>query len=222
MSFTRPAPPITPFGMTSYSAYLRIVPLFALVALFGADCRPVIHPNLGVEKWKGTTLDGKAVQFSDVKAKGVVLNFYSPTCAPCIEELPAFEAFAAEAAKLGVMVFVVVEGQGLSSGVDPEKVKGAEFTEAVRRRIDQDRVKYGIKPTIVILDPEFKITQRGPVTGTPETLFFRTNPFLLHYAFVGPISTEESAPALAKDTRYQFALGKLRTLTGGAVEDYRP
>lgn len=205
--------------MTSLQKLARFVILGSIVSAFTASCRPVIHPNLGVEKWKGTTLDGKPVRFSEVKARGVVLNFYSPTCAPCIEELPAFEAFAAEAEKLGVAVFVVVEGQGLSSGVDPEKVKGSEFTEAVRRRIDQDRVKYGIKPAIVILDPEFKITQRGPVTGTPETLFFRTNPFLLQYAFVGPISTEESPAALAKDTRYQFALGKLRTLTGGGEDN---
>lgn len=207
--------------MLDFAHGTRVLSIICVVCLAALSCRPVIHPNLGVEKWKGTTIEGQAVRFADVKAAGVVLNFYSPTCAPCIEELPAFEAFAREASKLGVAVFVVVEGQGLSSGVDPEKLKGAEYTEAVRRRIDQDRVKYGIKPTIVILDPEFKISQRGPVTGTPETLFFRTNPFLLQYAFVGPISTEETPEALAKDTRYQFALGKLRTLTGTATEEYR-
>ena len=39
--------------------------------------------------FKVTTLDGTVVELSKLKGKVVVLNFWSTTCKPCIEEMPA-------------------------------------------------------------------------------------------------------------------------------------
>ncbi|WP_026695802.1 peroxiredoxin family protein [Peribacillus kribbensis] len=45
------------------------------------------------------TLEGKAVQLSDLKGKKVILNFWATWCPPCKKEIPEIEAYAKNAPK---------------------------------------------------------------------------------------------------------------------------
>ena len=43
------------------------------------------------DSWTARTLDGRVVSLGDFKGKVVFLNFWSTTCAPCIEEMAGME-----------------------------------------------------------------------------------------------------------------------------------
>lgn len=53
------------------------------------------------------TLDGKAMQLSDLRGKVVVLNFWASWCPPCVEETPALNRLQAVISKQGGMVLAV-------------------------------------------------------------------------------------------------------------------
>lgn len=207
----------------------RIYHLLAIagITLATTACSPAYRSNLGVETWSGTTLAGAKIRFADLKAKGVILNFYSPTCVPCIEELPAIEEYYEEAQRRGVAMFVVVEADLEKNGVRaPERGSGeapggqanggqaANVDDATLLRLLGDRMKadiakYKMKVPVVIMDRPFTIRPDGTVTGTPETLLFRTAPFRLAYNFIGPLSTVPKRQDLRRSSRFSFAMMKL-------------
>ena len=43
------------------------------------------------ENWRVTALDGRSAKLGDFRGHVVLLNFWSTTCAPCLEEMPAIE-----------------------------------------------------------------------------------------------------------------------------------
>lgn len=190
-------------------------------------CRPAPRSAFGVDQWQGRTIDGAALKLADLETPAVVLNIYSPTCAPCIEELPALNALYRQAKARGAAMFLAVE-------LDPEEFQIAVPADAseeaifrlVADRILQDVRRFGIEPPVLILAPPFRIDPaRTLITGTPETLFFRTNPLRLDYNFIGPISSAQTEPMINADSRYQFALRALdRVLAAsgdaGAALDY--
>lgn len=55
-----------------------------------------------------STLDGQTVRLSDYKGRPVFINFWATWCVPCIEELPALQAFAAEQVTQGDQGAVVL------------------------------------------------------------------------------------------------------------------
>lgn len=177
-------------------------------------CSPAYRSNLGVETWSGTTLGGEKVHFADLKAKGVILNFYSPTCGPCIEELPAIEEYYEEAQRRGIAMFVVVEADLEKNGVRTGESQAASVDDATLLRLLGERMKvdiakYKMKVPVVIMDRTFSIRPDGMVTGTPETLLFRAAPFRLVYNFIGPLSTAPTRQDLRRSSRFSFAMMKL-------------
>ncbi len=49
---------------------------------------------------EGPTLDGRTFRLADRRGSWVVLNFFSPSCVPCVEEHPELVAFATSQARL--------------------------------------------------------------------------------------------------------------------------
>ncbi len=174
------------------------------------SCAPGEKSRFGVENWKGETLDGKPVSFSSIDSARFVVNFYSPTCQPCIEEIPALNVYARELKKSGIPVYMAVESWPESNGLSLSDSDPRErIMTAVKERIAKDVKKYNIEVPIVIMDEDFKITPGyGLITGTPETLVFDTNPLVLRFNFIGPISTATEEEDLSKDSRLIFALKK--------------
>ncbi len=183
----------------------------ALLLMSAVMCSPEQRSNLGVEKWSGWTLDGQHVRLASLPGPALVVNFYSPICKPCIEELPALERFYEEARRMGVPMFLALEPDLEKNGIeglqltDPEKIR-----EQLVARMMQDISRYNIKIPVLIMDPPFQIDAGNLVTGTPETLLFRTSPLRLHYNFIGPLTSARNEEELKRSSRYQFALFKLK------------
>lgn len=57
-----------------------------LPRLWFPEASSVPHAN-----WQLRALDGRAVKLGDFSGRVVFLNFWSTTCAPCIEEMPSIE-----------------------------------------------------------------------------------------------------------------------------------
>ena len=163
-----------------------------------------------IHSLKGRDLAGNPVDFSHLDSPRFVLNFYSPTCQPCIEELPALGMFYRTLKEKGIPVYIVVEGRPDSHGLMPVADTDVErIYTVIRDRLEEDVAKYGIEVPMVVLDPSVQMSSSsGLITGTPETLIFHTSPLSLEYNFLGPIASSENRQEVLSETRYQFALKK--------------
>ena len=183
-------------------------------------CRPVQHSNFGVEGWQGRRMTGETVQFQSLGGPGLVLNVYRPSCGPCNEELPALNQLYVEARQRGIPMYLVVTAFPNDHGLELAENTGPEQRfQAIRDRLAQDQQKYSIAPPLVIMEDTFRVAPaNGLITGTPETLFFRREPLVLEYNFIGAISHRQTPEELAGDSRYLFAvnvLDRMRSVSSG-------
>lgn len=184
---------------------IRLVWLLLILAA----CRPEERSNFGVEAWSGRLLDGSVVRFSDLPQKQILINFYSPTCQPCITELPALELLRKEAAARGIPFYMALEPSAGAHGLTATGSVESTF-EVIRNRMLEDVQKYRITIPVMIMDPPFQIEPgSSTVTGTPETLVLSTRPLLLKYNFIGPISMSQKPREIELETRYKFVLERL-------------
>ena len=75
--------------MSCQAVKIQSAALVLLLSVLAGCARP--KTPFSLDEWTGRTLDGAEVRFSEVSEPALILNFYSPTCQPCIEELPALE-----------------------------------------------------------------------------------------------------------------------------------
>jgi len=142
-----------------------------------------------------------------------VINFYSPTCQPCIEELPALEILHRELKKKGIPFYIVVEGNPESHGL-PRVASKQELFRSIRERLKKDIGKYDISIPMVVLDPSIPVVgEGGIITGTPETLLLATHPITIRYNFVGPVASRSgSEEEILSDSKFEFVLQRIRSL----------
>ena len=102
-------------------------------------------------------LDGKPVKLSDFRGREVILNFWTKTCAPCLEEMPALAKYAELVQRRGDVVVLTISTD--------------ESAEDIRSTL-QSVLGGDAVPFITLMDPEAKIV--SDVYGTklfPETWF---------------------------------------------------
>ena len=94
----------------------------------------------------GTTLDGAAFDLASLAGKPVLINFWGPSCVPCRNEFPLFEAKLAQHGGEGLTVvgvltddpvepardFVAQYGANWPTVVDPAKTIKAAYRVAAR------------------------------------------------------------------------------------------
>jgi hypothetical protein len=181
----------------------KILPLLVLF-IFGMDCRTKRESNLNVQTFVGVDLTGKEVSLKDEKTPRVAINVYSPTCIPCFKEIPSLNYLRNEMlnSKLGEF-YMVVDPYSIVDGMDGKPFEDV-YPEAMR--VMKEEVKNRkIDLPILIMKPPFKVTPgEGLITGTPETLLFKTNPLILYYNFIGSISEQESLEDLKNDLKVKF------------------
>ncbi len=182
-----------------------ITALWAPLILAALHCRPALRSNYGVESWEGTRLvDGRSVRLAELPGRRLVVNVYSPTCVPCVQELPAINALHRVLAGRGDHLVLAVDNRPelhFASGGDAAQL---------RARLLSDAARYRIEPPILIMSPTFRVSPRdGLISGNPETLIFDTAPLRLRYNFIGPISAARTTAELEADSRYQFVLQQL-------------
>ena len=168
------------------------------------DCRTKRESNLNVQTFVGVDLTGKEVSLKDEKTPRVAINVYSPTCIPCFKEIPSLNYIRNEMlnSRLGEF-YMVVDPYSIVDGMDGKPFEDV-YPEAMR--VMREEVKNRkIELPILIMKPPFKVTPgEGLVTGTPETLLFKTNPLILYYNFIGSISEQESLEDLKNDLKVKF------------------
>jgi hypothetical protein len=181
----------------------KILPLLVLL-IFNIDCRTKRESNLNVQTFVGVDLTGKEISLKDEKTPRVAINVYSPTCIPCFKEIPSLNYLRNEMlnARLGEF-YMVVDPYTIIDGMDGKPFEDV-YPEAMR--VMKEEVKNRkIDLPILIMKPPFKVTPgEGLITGTPETLLFKTNPLILYYNFIGSISEQESLEDLKNDLKVKF------------------
>lgn len=182
---------------------------FLLLLSSAGACRPEPRSNFDVGGWAGRTLDGKPLRLTEISARTVLLNFYSPTCQPCIEELPALELLKKEADRRSIPFYIALEPAPGAHGLTAAGSAESNF-ELVRNRMLEDVRKFRLTIPVLIMDEPFHIEPGSTtITGTPETVILATNPLQLKYNFIGPISMSEKPDQIAAETRYRFVLERL-------------
>jgi len=181
----------------------------ALFLFFG--CSAPKTSNFNVNQFSGIDLDGKLVELGKISTPNLVLNVYSPSCVPCYKEIPTLNYLYRELEKTGlgklyiaVDPFVVLE-DAESLNIESREKKTLEvMQEEVKKR--------NIQAKVLVMKPEFRITpQGGLITGTPETLLFRTDPLRLYYNFIGSICEKTREEDIENDSKVKF----FKKLVGG-------
>ncbi len=201
-------------GPYSICAFLAMLFLSYLLA---AQCRPLPGSYFGLATWEAYTEQKELVRFRELKNHSLILNLYSPTCPPCIAELPALELFYKECQKRNTALFLGVEGDLERNGLKEAGEEGKTFSpkqewELIWQRLKKDQKTYHISIPMLVFPKGFRVGPEQVVQAKPETLFFMTKPLRLKYNFVGPLSYEREPEKIRQDHRFQFALRKLREL----------
>jgi cytochrome c biogenesis protein CcmG, thiol:disulfide interchange protein DsbE len=125
-----------------------------------------------------TTFEGETVSLTDLRGKGVVLNFWASWCDPCRAEAELLEATWQQEKANGI-VFI-----GLDY-LDQEP--------AAKAYLDEYKVSYPNGP-----DLQSDAARRYGIKGVPETFFIDPEGKIVHMV-IGPIASEaQFAQALKK------------------------
>lgn len=116
-------------------------------------------------------LTGQSVKLSDLRGKGVVLNFWASWCQPCEEEAATLEAAWRRYKDQGV-VFV---------GVDY-----LDQDPAAKRYLGKYNITFANGP-----DLASRISKRYTIRGVPETFFIDPQGKIVGCRKIGPLTTEE-------------------------------
>lgn len=111
------------------------------------------------------TLDGKEVRLSELKGKGVFLNFWGTWCKPCEKEMPYMENQYSKYKEKNVEILAVNIGESdLSVSTFVER-HGLSFPILMdRKSVIVDLYNIGPIPTTILIDAEGKIVDS--ITGT--------------------------------------------------------
>lgn len=177
--------------------------IFFLLFFLLNQCAKVQVSNLGVETWKLRDDDGKTLSIQDLPGERIAINVYSPTCVPCVEEIPALNAIRDEIAtnRNFHIVMAVDTSQWITTGI---KESDDDIFQKARTEMKTEIAKRGIRLPVYYFLPPLRVGPQEIITGTPETLLFQKNPTRLFYNFLGPISTVSDPKEVTKDLKYKF------------------
>lgn len=109
---------------------------------------------------------GEPVNLADFRGQPLVVNFWATWCAPCVKEMPDFQAAWAELQ--GEVAFLGVDVEDAPPNAEPfvERL-GIGYTLAIdpRREFHREVGNFGM-PTTLLVDPDGIVRYRhtGPVT----------------------------------------------------------
>lgn len=104
-----------------------------------------------------TLLDGTPVQLTDYRGRIVFLNFWATNCAPCREELPAFQRFISEqSGEAGAVVLAVNIGETVQMVEGFFTENGISGIPVVMDPVGLAQSLYGVinMPTTYVIDEQ--------------------------------------------------------------------
>jgi thiol-disulfide isomerase/thioredoxin len=162
--------PTRPLAALVAVAVLAAVVVIVVVALGGSSGGSTIARGQVVPNVTGTTLDGKAFDLTTLRGHPVLLNFWGPSCAPCVEEMPLLAKLAAAHAADGFQVVGVLTD-------DP--------VEPARAFV----VDHGATwPTVI--DPGGVLKRTYQVIGRPQSFYIDRNGIYRDYQ-IGQVTEAE-------------------------------
>ncbi|TGL29718.1 TlpA family protein disulfide reductase [Leptospira koniambonensis] len=186
----------------SKGIFFRLIPL--LITSLLTVCAPSEQSNLGVQDFEGISLEGDNIRISDIAADRIALNVYGPNCPPCEKEIPVLNYLNAELKKTPhIKLYMVVDPDVFFD--NPEALSTEQKMKQAAILMKEEVKKFGIQLPVIIMKPPFKVVRTdGLVTGTPETLLFKTKPLILYYNFIGAISEESDPNKIPKNMKVIF------------------
>ncbi len=141
---------------------IAVVMVGLFIVLAGADAsrkESAASPLIGrpAPEATGTLGDGTSFDLSRRKGSWVVLNFFDPTCIPCIQEHPELVAFSEDQATLGAdgaeLYSVVTKGK--QSEIERFFADNGGDWPAIYSKADEFPVAFGVSqvPETWIVDP---------------------------------------------------------------------
>ncbi|PWA10054.1 thiol-disulfide oxidoreductase [Pueribacillus theae] len=147
---------------------IRTSILLVLVAAIGYTIftsvfndRKVVHSGDTAPNFQLQTLDGKTVQLSDYKGKGVFLNFWATYCPPCKEEMPFMDNQYQTFKEKGIEILAVNVGE--PSLTAQKFVERYDLTFPILLDEREEVYKaYGVKPipATFLIDKDGKVVDR--------------------------------------------------------------
>jgi cytochrome c biogenesis protein CcmG/thiol:disulfide interchange protein DsbE len=143
-------------------ALIALVMVGLIVVLAGADAsrqESADSPLIGrpAPEATGTLDDGTSFDLSRRKGSWVVLNFFDPTCIPCVQEHPELIKFADDQATLGTdgaeLYSVITRGE--QTEIDEFFAENGGDWPAIYSEADEFPVAFGVSqvPETWIIDP---------------------------------------------------------------------
>jgi thiol-disulfide isomerase/thioredoxin len=183
--------------------------------LFGflTTCYSQKQSNFDVSLYEGLDFSGNRVVLKDLPLRRVAINVYAPTCIPCVKEIPALNHIYHEIANdKSLGLYMVVDPYDLV----PDAEASSSFESLLPKAkaiMEKEVIDKKIELPILIMKKPFRVSQGdGLITGRPETLLFKTNPLILYYNFIGPISEETDANLIQNGNKVKF----FKLMLGGA------
>ena len=133
----------------------------------------LVSPGMTVEAKAGSlapdfllaTLDGGELRLSDLRGKGVIVNFWASWCAPCRKEMPQF---------------VAAYDQYRGEGLEVVAVNVQESPSIIRPFVDDFGMKFP-----VVLDKRSSVSDSYRLSGLPMT-YFIDREGVIRSVFQGP------------------------------------
>ena len=116
------------------------------------------------------TLDGQPLRLSDLRGKGVILNFWASWCGPCQEEMPALQKVYSEYEQQGLVVLAVNETV-------------MDDRQAVSTFVAQHRLTFPI-----LLDEDGGTSNSYHVQALPSSYFIGPDGIIQDVIIGGPIT----------------------------------
>jgi thiol-disulfide isomerase/thioredoxin len=114
---------------------------------FSPTVPPSPAPDVSV-----TTRSGETVRLSDLRGRPVLLNLWATWCVPCVAEMPALEALAAERAGTPLAIMAVSVDRRGESAVAPFLAQ------------------HGLEKLPIYLDPKSDVAHAFGVDAIPTTI----------------------------------------------------
>ena len=139
-------------GLIGLTAFVLVACSTAAAPAESGDAPEDLAPEFEIELFSNVNHQaGESLKMSDLKGRPVVLNFWFPSCPPCVAEMPdlqkSFERHSGDVAFVGVQLI------GLDTVAD-----GQDF-------VDQLGVTYALGPDEGIIIRDYS------VAGFPTTVF---------------------------------------------------
>jgi cytochrome c biogenesis protein CcmG, thiol:disulfide interchange protein DsbE len=171
-----PSPRLRIIGALLVIALLTTGAVFAIARLGPPGGGPNIAKGEPVPEFSGTTLTGQTVDLAGLRGRPVIINFWGPSCGPCVDELPLLARKATEHAADGVVILGVLTDDPVEPARPFAIAHGATWQ--------------------TVIDPDGSIKRAYRIAGRPQT-FFVDAQGVLRSIQVGPLTDADFERQLA-------------------------